>query len=48
MSPLLALLDVPAAASPDTRAYLSLGYGVLALLFLGYGVFLWLRWRRLR
>ena len=45
---LLALLDASAAAPPDTRAYLALGYGALALLFLGYGLFLWQRGRRLR
>jgi hypothetical protein len=48
MRPLLALLAVPAEAPPDTRAYLILGYGAVALLLAGYGIFLWLRWRRLR
>ncbi len=48
MRSLLGLLSVPVEAPPDTRAYLALGYGALALLFVGYGAFLWFRWRRLR
>lgn len=48
MRTLLTFLDASVQAPPDTRAYLALGYGALALLFVGYGVFLWFRWRRLR
>ncbi|MGC8762407.1 MAG: hypothetical protein ACP5VN_02045 [Acidobacteriota bacterium] len=48
MSALLALLAASETAPPDTRNYLALGYGAVALLLLGYGLFLWFRWRRLR
>lgn len=48
MSALLALLAASEAAPPDTRSYLALGYGAVSLLLLGYGLFLWFRWRRLR
>jgi CHASE2 domain-containing sensor protein len=48
MTAALALLQQAAFRTPDTARYLAAGYAAIGILLAGYGLFLWLRARKLR